>query len=206
MRVSEEPANSLDAYGTVPISFEVRSILEVTASLNGLGGLVFTERPVHPPYLKDYDAEAGARPIDWAARFDISRWAFFGAWLGNRRIGGAAVAVHTPGLTVLDASEDQALLWDLRVAPARRRQGVGAALLAAVEAWASVRNYRELKVETQNINVPACRFYASHGFELGGINRFAYRSFPEETQLFWYKEITRAGHLRRVAPRRQRGR
>jgi len=47
-----------------------------------------------------------------------------------------------------------------------------------------------LKVETQNANVGACRFYARHGFVLRAANRFAYPLFPAEIQLLWYREIT----------------
>jgi len=42
-----------------------------------------------------------------------------------------------------------------------------------------------LKVETQNINVPACRFYEKQGCHLSSINRNAYKAFPEEVELIW---------------------
>lgn len=59
-----------------------------------------------------------------------------------------------------------------------------------MEAWAAARGCRQLKIETQNVNVPACRFYARQGCVLGAINRFAYREFPDEVQLLWYKAIS----------------
>jgi hypothetical protein len=46
-----------------------------------------------------------------------------------------------------------------------------------------------MKIETQNINVPACRFYAKHGFILGAVNRFAYPELPDEVELIWCKEL-----------------
>ena len=46
-----------------------------------------------------------------------------------------------------------------------------------------------MKVETQNINVPACRFYARMGCELGTIDRFAYPDLPGETQLLWHLDL-----------------
>ena len=46
-----------------------------------------------------------------------------------------------------------------------------------------------LKAETQNINVPACRLYAKHGFALGAINRHAYTELPDEVELVWSKEL-----------------
>jgi len=49
-----------------------------------------------------------------------------------------------------------------------------------------------LKVETQNINVPGCRFYAKQGCELGAIHRYGYAGCPDiahEAMLFWYLEL-----------------
>ncbi len=43
----------------------------------------------------------------------------------------------------------------------------------------------ELKIETQNINVPACRFYARQGCRLSAIVSHAYAEFPDEIQLIW---------------------
>jgi GNAT superfamily N-acetyltransferase len=91
---------------------------------------------------------------------------------------------------MLEDRQDTAVLWDIRVAAEARRQGVGAALFRAVEKWAVAHGCRLLKVETQNINVPACRFYAKQGCVLGAIHRFAYPEFPNETQLLWYKKLT----------------
>jgi GNAT superfamily N-acetyltransferase len=189
MRIVQEPASALADYGSVPIDFEVRSVLEVSTPLNGLGGLVLTERQLDRPYVKDYDAEADNRPVHWAARFDTSGWAFFAASIDGQRVGGAAVAFGTAELTMLEGRQDLALLWDLRVSASARGQGVGSALLRAVETWAKTKACRQLKVETQNINVPACNFYVRHGFVLGAIDRFAYPSLPDEAQLLWYKDL-----------------
>jgi len=90
---------------------------------------------------------------------------------------------------MLERQSDLALLWDLRVAPDARRQGVGALLFQAAERWASMRGARRLKVETQNINVPACRFYASQGCTLGATDHTAYPDLPGEVQLLWHKEL-----------------
>ncbi len=99
------------------------------------------------------------------------------------------VAWNTPGVDMLEGRDDLAVVWDLRVAPGARGQGIGAALFRAAEQWAIRRGARLLKVETQNVNVAACRFYASRGCTLGAVNRFAYPSLPEETQLIWVKEL-----------------
>jgi GNAT superfamily N-acetyltransferase len=66
---------------------------------------------------------------------------------------------------------------------------VGTALFDAVEDWARARSCEMLKVETQNINVPACRFYARMGCTLGAIHRYAYPDLPGEAQLLWYRTL-----------------
>jgi ribosomal protein S18 acetylase RimI-like enzyme len=77
------------------------------------------------------------------------------------------------------------------VSPAARGRGAGRALFAAAEGWARARGCRELKVETQNVNVPACRFYMRQGCALGAVNRGAYPGLTGEIQLLWYKDLTR---------------
>jgi len=47
-----------------------------------------------------------------------------------------------------------------------------------------------LKIETQNVNVPACRFYQKTGCALGTSDRFAYPGQPGEVQLLWWKALT----------------
>ncbi|HET6567083.1 MAG TPA: GNAT family N-acetyltransferase [Rhodothermales bacterium] len=178
---------ALAAYAQVPIAFEVGAVLDVSVQDRGLGGMVLSERSLDVPYIKDYDAIDGAGPALWADRFDMSNWALFAAHSGARHVGGAAVAVDTADLTMLENRRDLAVLWDIRVTPEARGQGVGSALFKAAEAWAAARGCRQIKAETQNINVPACRFYARMGCVLGGIHRFAYPELPEEIQLLWYK-------------------
>jgi len=101
----------------------------------------------------------------------------------------ATVAFDTPGLTMLEGRRDLSVLSDIRVAPNARGNGIGSALFEKVEAWARAHSCRQLKVETQNINVPACGFYARHGCELRAIHRAAYPDLPEEIQLLWYKDL-----------------
>ena len=81
------------------------------------------------------------------------------------------------------------LLWDLRVEPQARRRGIGQALLAAAEGAVRSRGARSLHVETQDVNVGACRFYARQGFSLDGIARGTYPQLPHETRLLWTKRL-----------------
>jgi GNAT superfamily N-acetyltransferase len=189
-QVSEEESANLDweDYARIRISFDVRRVFDVEVRDSGFGGFALAERKLEVPFLKDYDALES--PREWPRSFDVSNWGFFAARSAEGRVGGATVAFGTAGLTMLENRRDLAVLWDIRVADEARGQGVGAALFLAVEKWAIARGCRRLKAETQNINVPACRFYARQGCVLGAIHRFAYPELPNEVQLLWYKRLT----------------
>ena len=196
VELREEPPSALAEYARVPIAFEVREILAVRAPAQGLDGLRLVAQPVAVPYVKDHDADPTLHPTQWPARFGVSRWGILTAWVAGARAGGAVVAWDSPEVGMLEGRRDLAVLWDLRVAPEVRGRGVGAALFRAAERWAAARGARWLKVETQSVNVPACRFYARQGCTLGAVHRFAYPTLPDEAQLLWYKElppITRDG-------------
>lgn len=188
VEIIEEAVAALPQYEKVPIAFRVESRFLVTPIDSGLGGLRFIEEAV-APYLKDYDVNESARPSQWRNRFDISHWGILSAFKGAQRIGGAAVAWKTPELNMLEGREDLACLWDLRVDPDYRSEGVGHQLFNRAVGWARERLCTRLKVETQNINVPACRFYARQGCELKGINWYAYGAALGEIQLLWYREV-----------------
>jgi ribosomal protein S18 acetylase RimI-like enzyme len=84
------------------------------------------------------------------------------------------------------------VLWDIRVHPDARGQGIGSELFAEAARWAQAQGCRQLKVETQNVNVQACRFYAKQGCELGGIERYGYAGCAEvshEAMLLWYLDL-----------------
>lgn len=82
-----------------------------------------------------------------------------------------------------------AYIDDLAVNPTFRRRGVGRALIDQAVSWAKARNLPGIMLETQNINVAACLFYARCGFVLGGYDRFLYQGLTPETEeiaLYWY--------------------
>jgi ribosomal protein S18 acetylase RimI-like enzyme len=144
-------------------------------------------RKISSSWTKDYDLIEA--PATWPDVFDVSRWAIFTAHQDGKRVGGAVAVHNTPELDMLEGRSDLAVLWDIRIAPDARRSGIGSALMHHVEAWARQNLCREMKVETQNINVPACSFYMRHGFALRAANYSAYPQFPDEVQLLWYKDL-----------------
>lgn len=189
--VAEESMAVIPEYAHVPIAFTVDRVLDVMNCDDGSGRFESSERRLEVTYEKDYDAIAGEGPLQWARWFDLSPWALFTARFANRLVGGATIAFDTPGLTLLEGRRDLAILWDIRVAPDVRRQGVGSALFHKVEAWARLHGCRQLKIETQNTNVHACRFYERQGCQLRAMNRAAYPELPEEVQLLWYKDLSK---------------
>lgn len=186
--VRNESIDQLDRHGDISIEFEVRTVLAVELVDDGLAGVRLIETTVNEPWLKNYDTGDGG-PARWASRFNVERWGLLGAYEGNRRIGGAVIAIDTPDLHLLRGRQDLAVLWDLRVAPDARRSGVGLALFEAATAWAGERRCSALEVETQHINVPANRFYHRMGCSLASVDRYAYGDLHEETQLIWHLDL-----------------
>jgi GNAT superfamily N-acetyltransferase len=186
--ITEEGTAVLGEYAGVSSAFVVDCLLDLAG--HGLGGLPLSQRRLEVPTVKDYDADSGEGPAGWAREFDMSRWGVLAARAAGRCVGGAVIAFDTPGVDMLEGRRDLAVLWDLRVAPEARGKGIGSRLFQAAEAWATARGCRQLKIETQNINVPACRFYARQGCVLGAIHRFAYPDLPDEIGLLWYKDLS----------------
>jgi GNAT superfamily N-acetyltransferase len=188
IEIAEIGPDRLDVYAEVSIAFRVSAVLQVELVDRGLGGMLLREQIVTPPYEKDYDALDGG-PLDWLRSFDLTHWGFLLASDGGRPVGGATIAYRTPDVRMLEGRDDLGVLWDLRVAPDYRGRGVGHALFWAAARWCEARACRQMKIETQNLNVIACRFYQRQGCELGQIHRFAYDQDPrvsEETMLVWY--------------------
>jgi GNAT superfamily N-acetyltransferase len=189
LKIAEQPMGRLNEHAEIAIAFPVERILAVSTPYSGLGGILLTEAAVQSPWTKDYDAVKGEGPARWLKRFDVSKWGLIAAYDSLERIGGAVIAFNTAGVNMLEGRPDLAVLWDIRVRLDTRSAGVGSALFPAAEEWSRTRGCRTLKVETQNINLPACRFYARMGCTLGAINRRAYPELPAETQLLWFKDL-----------------
>lgn len=188
-KIVEETPSFLAEYEKISIAFEVKTRFRVELLNDGLGGVKLTEETVEKPYVKDYDPFDTEKPSRWHEHFNLENWGILIAFDGAKKIGGAAIAWNTPEVNMLEGREDLACLWDLRVAPEYRGQGVGKLLFENSVNWARQRNCRLFKVETQNVNVPACLFYAAQGCHLGGFNLHAYPPEMNEIQLFWYRKI-----------------
>jgi streptothricin acetyltransferase len=80
-------------------------------------------------------------------------------------------------------------IWSIRVDPPFRRLGVGRRLMEQAVRWTRERGLPGVVLETQNINLAACRFYESCGFTLRGLDTYLYRGIEPDTReiaLFYY--------------------
>ena len=187
--IEEIPPERLNDYDRVPQRVEVKTILQVDLVEGGLGGMLLRPVPVESPYIKDYDSY-GELPSDMPKKFDVRNWGFFLAMAGSTPVGAATVAYDTTGVFMLEARRDLSVLWDIRVCPEYR--GVGIALFRRAAEWSRKRGCTQMKIETQNINFPACRFYQRMGARLGEIRRFGYAATPavaHEVMLNWYLDL-----------------
>jgi len=188
--VEREHPPDWDAYRAVPIVFEVIRVLKVRPDPAAETGLAIVEAPVRPSWTKDYDALGGGISR-WSHFYSPERWGVYVARISGERVGGAVVSLE-PLLTaeaVQDRESSHAFLWDLRVAPSRRGAGIGRALFHAAISWARDTGCDTLLIETQNINVAACRFYERQGCTIVHVDAHAYTDMPDEVQLVWRKDL-----------------
>ncbi len=178
----------LAEYASISSWLDVRSTFDIVPAETKGAPPALHERSVAEPWRKNYD-EGGHGPQDWSARFDLSTWELLAARADNVLVGAAVLVPRAHDAGMLAERRDTALLWDLRVASLVRRQRVGAKLVAVAEGQAIRHGAQSLVVETQNVNVPACRFYAACGFTLASIDSRAYSELPAEVQLIWQKRV-----------------
>ena len=177
--VREETMASVEGYARISTAFRVARRLVIVGDPSAPTGVSIGEESVASPFIKDYDAVPDNRPSDWVRRFDTSRWRVFAAFVGDARIGGAILIPPNDRAVVPAIAE----LWDLRVDPAWRRCGVARTLWATMEAAAIADGASALEIETQHINVAACRLYQAHGGLLASVDRSAYPLLPDEVRL-----------------------
>ena len=154
----------LELYDRIPMLVDVKSAYALEKLDNGLGGVILKEIPTRQ-YVKDLGKFAKA--TEYINLFDITNRAFFMAFDGDKPVGGATVVSDTD-------RDDLSVLWDLRVDGDYKRRGIGAELFNMAAEWSRARGFKQMKIECQNNNVPACKFYRKQGAALGKIDEYAY--------------------------------
>jgi ribosomal protein S18 acetylase RimI-like enzyme len=180
LEIIHSPLDDLEEYERISIGHWVVSHLDRRALLESS----LVEYPVNP-YYKDYDLHEEAKPSETAKQFDTRNWGMLSAFRGGKRIGGAILAWDSPGFDMLAGRIDLAVMTDLRVDAEERGSGIGREIFGHALAWASERGCSELRVETQETNVPACRFYSAMGCRLISIEEGAYGPDIDELKLIW---------------------
>ena len=172
----------LEIMEKIPMIIEIDRIIKISKEGNNFGGInySFSEEDV-PKYSHDFDI---AEPVLGWRKYGTGSWGFFMAYDDGKPIGAATVAAKSPELKMLDGRDDIALLWDMRLPAEYRRQGIGQRLFDMAVEWSTGGGYKMMKIECQNTNLPAARFYEKQGAELVVINPHAYNT--EKTMFLWY--------------------
>lgn len=179
----------LEIYDEVSMNVDVHSEYKVKRINDGLGGFLLEEVQVQP-YVKDLSIYE--RASEYEKQFDIANWRFYMAFDGEKPVGAMTVAGTTDGLNMLYGRKDACVLWDIRVADTYKHKGIGQKLLDMGVAGAKRDGYRQMIIECQNNNVPACKFYLKQGAVLSKVDMYAYYLEPEirdEIQFVWYLDI-----------------
>jgi len=180
----------LSQYDLIPMLVHISAYYRIEKHNRGLGGFTLVETPVEP-YVKDFYSADDESVAQWK-RFDLSNWAFFMAFDNERPVGGAAVAARTKKIHMLSGRDDLAVLWDIRVDDAYKHQGIGQALFDMAVIWSRSQGLRQMKIECQNNNVPAVKFYHKQGAILSAIDEYAYYNelkYRHEAQLIWFLDL-----------------
>ena len=179
----------LEAYEKIPMLVHVKSELKLEKIDGGLGGVLFCEVPVES-YTKDLGQYE--LPTEFSKKFDTTNWAFFAAFNRGTLVAAATVACKTKEIHMLDGRDDLCVLWDIRVDENDKQCGVGTRLLQMAVKWAKGRGFVQMKIECQNNNVPAVRFYRRAGGVLGAFDEYFYYNdldSRQEVALIWYLNL-----------------
>lgn len=178
-------------YDQIPMTVHVSAYYRIDKDNRGLGGFTLVETPIEP-YIKDFCVGDDKSITRWEKRWDISNWAFFMAFDGERPVGGVTIVSRTKEINMLSGRDDLVVLWDIRVDDAYKHKGIGQVLFDMSVNWSREQGLVQMKIECQNNNIPAIRFYHKQGAILSSIDEYAYYNEPEyryETQLIWFIDL-----------------
>jgi ribosomal protein S18 acetylase RimI-like enzyme len=167
IRPARLPEDSEDIAG-IDTSFTSDRIYRVER--DGLG-FRLQEEPVSPPIEKAYPIMLGAR---------------------------TSVFVAEDAGEIVGLAEGELLSWhgraeiaNIYVSSPYRARGIGRSLVETLNSWARSQGAQCLWVGTQNVNVPAVRFYERLGFRLCGLDIALHdmTAIPGEVALFFSRAV-----------------
>jgi ribosomal protein S18 acetylase RimI-like enzyme len=186
MKIVHYKKVSLDyliAYSVVPIHITVNEYYHVEDA-NARTLDVMDLRKIDIPYMKYFDTKTN-NPSTLPQKFDLRNWVLIAAFYGEKIIGGAVLAMDTPGVNMLKGRNDLAVVWDLRVDGNYRGLGIGSKLIEACRLEAKSKKCTEINIECQNTNVRACNFYNKHA-KLDSIKFGEYDGeYAQDVQFIW---------------------
>lgn len=113
------------------------------------------------PYTRDFRSGLTVEDLERYQAL-IPQGLTLGAWVDGQLAGLAVAGAETWNATLW--------IWEFHVAPAYQGLGIGRRLMDALAERARPLGLRTLRVETQNTNVPAIRFYRKAGFHLQALD------------------------------------
>jgi len=140
------------------------------------GRWIFTELAYDAPYEKRYPDD----DEDYGAYIGHPNKIVFFYYHDGACVGQVRVRKNWNGYAFIE---------DLAVARDHRGKGIGTMLMETAKAWARQKGLGGLMLETQDVNLPACRFYHENGFEIGAVDTMLYANFEasrHEKAIFWY--------------------
>lgn len=144
----------------------------VVARADGAERASFDLRRAPVPYAKRFPVPSDGM-LDWY-RGLLGDGLSFGAHAADGTLAALAICGHMEW-------NNTATLWEIHVAPDRRREGIARALLQRVEAAATAKGARRVWIETQTTNMPAIELYRTCGYEIAGLDVWYYSNQDEQT-------------------------
>ena len=164
---------AIAAITQIDTSFETSSVYDVVVRARAIE---LVERPLATPLVKRYPiADALAAWSTWDTGFLAQD--------GSEVCGFAAIEY--------EAWHARLVLWHLYVTRTRRREGIGRALLQAVEARGREIGAHRVWLETSSVNVPGIAAYAQLGYALCGVDTTLYDTLPyaDEAAVYLAKSL-----------------
>jgi len=172
IRELQEPSDR-DGVAALETAFETATIFDVVVTPQRIE---LVPRTLAQPLVKRYPiADVFAHWAMWETGFVADD--------DGAIVGFAAIAY--------EAWHERLVLWHLYVAPERRREGIGRALLERVEAHGRELGASRVWLETSNVNVPGIAAYARLGYALCGVDTTLYdgTSTADEAAIYLSKSL-----------------
>lgn len=136
------------------------------------------------PYIKDFRGEVTPAELQ-EYRQIAAEGLSIGAWDGDQPVGMGIASAQEWNRTLW--------IWEFHILPAYHHQGVGRQMMESLAENGRAAGMRTMRVETQNTNVPAIRFYRAVGFHTEGVDVSFYSNddiVSGEVAIFMKRRLT----------------